>query len=76
MLLLRFRESLKVCMTLTISYIDFFRVVHSDYFSFFSLIANIFLFLQGEIGIFFPLVVLRSLDGLDCPVNQKISVLR
>lgn len=32
--------------------------------------------LKGEIGIFFPLVVLRSLDGLECPANQKISVLR
>ncbi|EXC13619.1 Brefeldin A-inhibited guanine nucleotide-exchange protein 1 [Morus notabilis] len=31
---------------------------------------------QGEIGIFCPLIVLRSLDGLECPVNQKISVLR
>ncbi|KAL5572269.1 hypothetical protein UlMin_021866 [Ulmus minor] len=32
--------------------------------------------LKGEIGIFFPLIVIRSLDGLECPVNQKISVLR
>ncbi|XP_059461146.1 brefeldin A-inhibited guanine nucleotide-exchange protein 5 [Corylus avellana] len=32
--------------------------------------------LKAEIGIFFPLVVLRSLDGLECPVNQKLSVLR
>lgn len=31
---------------------------------------------QGEIGIFFPLIVLRSLDGTDFPVNQKISVLK
>ena len=31
---------------------------------------------QGEIGVFFPLIVLRSLDGLECPVNQKLSVLR
>ncbi|KAF4366438.1 hypothetical protein CsatB_010707 [Cannabis sativa] len=32
--------------------------------------------LKGEIGIFFPLIVLRSLDGLECSANQKISVLR
>nr|KYP57779.1 Brefeldin A-inhibited guanine nucleotide-exchange protein 2 [Cajanus cajan] len=30
----------------------------------------------GEIGIFFPLIVLRPLDGLEIPVNQKLSVLR
>ncbi|XP_022935314.1 brefeldin A-inhibited guanine nucleotide-exchange protein 5-like isoform X2 [Cucurbita moschata] len=32
--------------------------------------------LKGEIGIFFPLIVLRSLDGTDFPVNQKLSVLK
>ncbi|KAK9274482.1 hypothetical protein L1049_021730 [Liquidambar formosana] len=32
--------------------------------------------LKGEIGVFFPLIVLRSLDGSECPLNQKISVLR
>ncbi|KAL9325769.1 hypothetical protein ACSQ67_006414 [Phaseolus vulgaris] len=32
--------------------------------------------LKGEIGIFFPLIVLRPLDGLEVPVNQKLSVLR
>ncbi|GAV73997.1 Sec7 domain-containing protein/DUF1981 domain-containing protein/Sec7_N domain-containing protein [Cephalotus follicularis] len=32
--------------------------------------------LKGEIGVFFPLIVLRSLDGSECPINQKISVLR
>ncbi|OWM73823.1 hypothetical protein CDL15_Pgr015123 [Punica granatum] len=32
--------------------------------------------LKGEIGIFFPLIVLRSLDGLDSPTTQKLSVLR
>ncbi|KAM1605801.1 hypothetical protein PS2_026498 [Malus domestica] len=32
--------------------------------------------LKGEIGIFFPLIVLRSLDGLDFPISQKLSVLR
>ncbi|KAG6582539.1 Brefeldin A-inhibited guanine nucleotide-exchange protein 5, partial [Cucurbita argyrosperma subsp. sororia] len=32
--------------------------------------------LKGEIGIFFPLIVLRSLDGTDFPVNQKIGVLK
>ncbi|XP_028786878.1 brefeldin A-inhibited guanine nucleotide-exchange protein 5-like [Neltuma alba] len=31
--------------------------------------------LKGEIGILFPLIVLRPLDGLEFPVNQKISVL-
>lgn len=31
-------------------------------------------FFQGEIGVFFPLIVLRPLDSLE--VNQKISVLR
>ncbi|KAJ4951655.1 hypothetical protein NE237_028487 [Protea cynaroides] len=32
--------------------------------------------LKGEIDIFFPLIVLRSLDGSDCPLNQRASVLR
>ncbi|KAK7291769.1 hypothetical protein RIF29_07169 [Crotalaria pallida] len=32
--------------------------------------------LKGEIGIFFPLIVLRPLDGLEFPANQKLSVLR
>ncbi|KAJ9168124.1 hypothetical protein P3X46_019686 [Hevea brasiliensis] len=32
--------------------------------------------LKGEVGVFFPLIVLRSLDGLECPINQKMSVLR
>ncbi|XWS26510.1 hypothetical protein CRYUN_Cryun26dG0038000 [Craigia yunnanensis] len=32
--------------------------------------------LKGEIGVFFPLIVLRSLDGSDFPINQKMSVLR
>ncbi|KAL0547936.1 hypothetical protein IC582_012375 [Cucumis melo] len=32
--------------------------------------------LKGEIGIFFPLIILRSLDGTDFPVNQKTSVLK
>ncbi|KAL2338842.1 hypothetical protein Fmac_013288 [Flemingia macrophylla] len=32
--------------------------------------------LKGEIGIFFPLIVLRPLDSLEIPVNQKLSVLR
>ncbi|XP_038699983.1 brefeldin A-inhibited guanine nucleotide-exchange protein 5-like isoform X2 [Tripterygium wilfordii] len=32
--------------------------------------------LKGEIGIFFPLIVLRSLDNSECPINQKTSVLR
>ncbi|GAU16778.1 hypothetical protein TSUD_200210 [Trifolium subterraneum] len=32
--------------------------------------------LKGEIGIFFPLIVLRPLDGLEFSVNQKLSVLR
>lgn len=32
--------------------------------------------LKGEIGIFFPIIILRSLDGSECPVNQKMSVLR
>ncbi|XP_043689203.1 brefeldin A-inhibited guanine nucleotide-exchange protein 5 [Telopea speciosissima] len=32
--------------------------------------------LKGEIGVFFPLIVLRSLDGSDCPLNQRASVLR
>lgn len=31
---------------------------------------------QGEIGIFFPLIVLRPLDALEFPLNQKLSVLR
>lgn len=32
--------------------------------------------LKGEIGVFFPLIALRSLDGSDCPLNLKLSVLR
>ncbi|KAF9680906.1 hypothetical protein SADUNF_Sadunf06G0170400 [Salix dunnii] len=32
--------------------------------------------LKGEVGVFFPLIVLRSLDGAECPANQKMSVLR
>lgn len=32
--------------------------------------------LKGEIGIFFPLIVLRPLDSSDFPLNQKLSVLR
>ncbi|KAF8388657.1 hypothetical protein HHK36_025337 [Tetracentron sinense] len=32
--------------------------------------------LKGEIGVFFPLIVLRSLDGSDSPLNQRTSVLR
>ncbi|KAK8550374.1 hypothetical protein V6N13_118893 [Hibiscus sabdariffa] len=32
--------------------------------------------LKGEIGFFFPLIVLRSLDGADFSINQKTSVLR
>ncbi|GKV00013.1 hypothetical protein SLEP1_g12776 [Rubroshorea leprosula] len=32
--------------------------------------------LKGEIGVFFPLIVLRSLDSSECPINKKISVLR
>ncbi|XP_065849956.1 brefeldin A-inhibited guanine nucleotide-exchange protein 5 isoform X1 [Euphorbia lathyris] len=32
--------------------------------------------LKGEIGVFFPLIILRSLDGSECSMNQKISVLR
>ncbi|XP_021732781.1 brefeldin A-inhibited guanine nucleotide-exchange protein 5-like [Chenopodium quinoa] len=32
--------------------------------------------LKGEIGIFFPLLVLRYLDNAECPPNQRLSVLR
>ncbi|XP_059634656.1 brefeldin A-inhibited guanine nucleotide-exchange protein 5 isoform X2 [Cornus florida] len=32
--------------------------------------------LKGEIGIFFPLIVVRSLDSSEFPISQKISVLR
>ncbi|KAL3744597.1 hypothetical protein ACJRO7_013808 [Eucalyptus globulus] len=32
--------------------------------------------LKGEIGVFFPLIVLRSLDGSKFPITQKTSVLR
>ncbi|XP_047330350.1 brefeldin A-inhibited guanine nucleotide-exchange protein 5-like isoform X2 [Impatiens glandulifera] len=32
--------------------------------------------LKGEIGVFLPLIVLRSLDSTECPLNQKLSVLR
>lgn len=32
--------------------------------------------LKVEIGIFFPLIVLRSLDGSEYPLNLKLSVLR
>ncbi|XP_035549064.1 brefeldin A-inhibited guanine nucleotide-exchange protein 5 isoform X3 [Juglans regia] len=32
--------------------------------------------LKGEIGVLFPLIVIRTLDGLESLVNQKLSVLR
>ncbi|CAL5083523.1 unnamed protein product [Urochloa decumbens] len=32
--------------------------------------------LKGEIGVFFPLIILRSLDSSDSPLSQKASVLR
>lgn len=32
--------------------------------------------LKGEIGIFFPLIVLRYLDNAECPPSQRSSVLR
>ncbi|XP_062190117.1 brefeldin A-inhibited guanine nucleotide-exchange protein 5-like [Phragmites australis] len=32
--------------------------------------------LKGEIGVFFPLIVLRSLDSSDSPLSQRTSVLR
>lgn len=32
--------------------------------------------LKGEIGIFFPIIVLRSLDSSECPNDQKMGVLR
>lgn len=76
-LLLRFRESLKVCI------LSWQIIAATSFYSFtiFFVIFCLFLFLtkfsfQGEIGVFFPLIVLRSLDGLECPVNQKLSVLR
>ncbi|CAE6074869.1 unnamed protein product [Arabidopsis arenosa] len=32
--------------------------------------------LKGEIGIFFPIIILRSLDSSECPNDQKMGVLR
>lgn len=32
--------------------------------------------LKGEIGVFFPIIILRSLDNSDSPLNQRTSVLR
>ncbi|KAG9443870.1 hypothetical protein H6P81_015210 [Aristolochia fimbriata] len=32
--------------------------------------------LKGEVGVFFPLIILRSLDSSDTPLNQRTSVLR
>ncbi|GAB2273813.1 Brefeldin A-inhibited guanine nucleotide-exchange protein 5 [Dionaea muscipula] len=32
--------------------------------------------LKGEIGIFFPLIILRSLDSTEIPLSQRTSVLR
>ncbi|XP_068661146.1 brefeldin A-inhibited guanine nucleotide-exchange protein 5-like isoform X2 [Aristolochia californica] len=32
--------------------------------------------LKGEVGVFFPLIILRSLDSSDTPLNQRASVLR
>eukprot|EP00249_Psilotum_nudum_P022213 c28418_g2_i1 orf=106-4416(+) len=32
--------------------------------------------LKAEIGVFFPLIVLRSLDSTDSPLHQRIAVLR
>ncbi|XP_047309757.1 brefeldin A-inhibited guanine nucleotide-exchange protein 5-like [Impatiens glandulifera] len=31
--------------------------------------------LKGENGVFFPLIVLRPLDSMECPLNQKLAVL-
>jgi guanine nucleotide-exchange factor len=35
-----------------------------------------YILVQGEIGVFFPLIILRSLDSSDSPLSQKASVLR
>lgn len=43
---------------------------------FFVLLSRFRESLKGEVGVFFPLIVLRSLDGAECPANQKMSVLR
>ncbi|XP_077214476.1 HOPM interactor 7 isoform X2 [Tasmannia lanceolata] len=32
--------------------------------------------LKGEIGVFFPIIILRSLDSSDSPLSQRTSVLR
>ncbi|KAL8122263.1 hypothetical protein AgCh_018854 [Apium graveolens] len=32
--------------------------------------------LQGEIGIFFALIILRSLEGMECLLSQKLNVLQ
>lgn len=32
--------------------------------------------LKAEIGIFFPLIVLRSLDLPDSPLHQRVAVLK
>ncbi|GLT85637.1 hypothetical protein SLE2022_038230 [Rubroshorea leprosula] len=32
--------------------------------------------LKGEIGVFFPLIILRSLESSEFPINHKMSVLR
>lgn len=33
-------------------------------------------FMQGEIGVLFPLIVLRSLDSSESSLSQRSSVLR
>ncbi|KAF9603443.1 hypothetical protein IFM89_036236, partial [Coptis chinensis] len=41
-----------------------------------SFVSQSSVIFQGEIGVFFPLIVLRSLDSSDGPLNQRASVLR
>lgn len=67
-LLLRFRECLKVCCVCT----SYWRLRYI--FQNFERFANYKIYFQGEIGIFFPLIVLRPLDGTD--LNAKMSVPR
>lgn len=70
-LLLRFRDSLKVSMW----WLQFRNSSLRDCYllPYFSDPKSHF---QGEIGIFFPIIVLRSLDSSECPSDQKMGVLR
>lgn len=71
-LLLRFRECLKVRVNL-------FNYDASVFFENVYYLFDLFMlndYFQGEIGIFFALIILRSLEGTECSLNHKLNVLQ